>query len=406
MLTINPIGNNNRYYPKTKIQNRFFQSPLLKTGMDSVSFGAANPKKIIFEILPNLDIAIKKSLTGIYKEVHGGSEFLVKLIEGKKVEETLADDFGNKIICNYDKNGKLIKKVSTFAGQFTETIKFKFGKTSYIKLQYSDKSVEESHFTNGKITSLLLTDGKGKVLGRRELLYYPNNSLKEIITRVENDCAVSTLRYDEAGNVTEAEDVINNAYFDRRVFYVGRKKNQVGSSRTKVFPFGLDTKTDCYAGGGVKSFSASFDGLSYNEEYYPNTTLKSFSKDYKGMFYELYLDEAGNCQGGIFKTKDHQIFKLKFDEEGIYIADDKEDDAIVDSLNKWLESTFSINKFILKYKSESPQLEPDPIEIISKSFKPQPAVENVKDKQLARYLVETATLKPPKDSELFSTNLT
>lgn len=363
MLSINPFKDSYRrnYSQKAGLQNKPGFNTCAANYASKTTFSANLPQKTAITILPDLKSAIKNALTGLYKKTtKNGANVEIKIIKGKKVNETRKYKSGRQTTVHFDSNGNIIKNKIKYADGILLTEKYskdgkilfetsKKPKGNIITNYYNNKeslikSIEKdkegitvtSHFDdNEKIIRSEETDKKGTIVETTEYYYHPNQKLAEMTTRFGKH-GVYTEKYNDKYILISSESIQGNSS-QKNIYdennYLMHKIEKLGN--------GSFYSTDYWKNGGLKKFTASHRGLTITEDYASDGILTHMNRIFRGNNFDAYTNKNGIFTNGMYRTKDGQSFQVSYNEMGAFTDLTDKTGQVVDSNDfiKWYEDT-------------------------------------------------------------------
>lgn len=417
MLSINltrPILPIKDSYGKNSISKQSLQSkPQLNAPKDTftkqIHFGNSLPINPEFNILPNLKLAVKNSLTGVYKNVtKKGTEIEIKLLSGKKVNEIHTDKAGNLTVSGfiYNDKGKLVESMTNHSEKVNITRYYDDEKENLVceVIEPLKRNSIERHYNSmQKVRAVLIKNSTGQIIKTVGYNYQQNGKLQEKITKWADGTTIiakySTKRAPDSlecirGNISEKQIFEGeNAHLAQKIQLMGN-----GSKYTK----------DYWPNGKIKRYVAQHEGLLYTENRNQKGLITDVSKAYQGNTYTCFFDNNEKIINGLFRTKNGDVFSAIYEDSRFSSLIGK-DGEIVDEKDffNWYDSFDHIDQEIDKFeRTKAPDIVPDSyIDILSKHFKKPPEKERVPLKQraeLSKVFIKNHLLINTKSNSLFT----
>lgn len=258
---------------------------------DKVDFCAKLPQKTTLEILPDLKLAIKNSLTGVYnKKTKRGSTIKTKVVNGVKTSSTTLNKKGGKTVKFY-KNGELasIKK------------KFKNGNQTIITYIEKNPVYVVDKNKQGKITweARNFFDEKGKLVSSMARDHIAKKNLSYSFNHLD-ECNYINIIHDNGLSI--------NHKFEKETLVELTKNIPNGTSITiKYYP---DT-------GTKKAVIEQCCDLTQIKNYSPDNKLESSVIDYdKKTLKVCSFDKDQNPIHGNFIFEDGSDYGIYFIDKG------------------------------------------------------------------------------------------
>lgn len=396
MLSINftrpdsPIKDSyrNNSFSKKSLQIKSQLNAPKDTFTKQIAFGNNLPSNFEANMLPNLKLAMKNALSGLYKKTtKKGQTLEIEVLKGRIVNETRTYKSGKKSIYSYkyDKKGTLREYVTKYSDGLIVTEKFnKNAKiisevakspTGKNVLNYYNnnealiKTIEKykkgntitTHYDdNEKIIKNIETDKKGTIVESTEYYYHANGKLAEMTTRFAKN-GMYTEKYNDKYILISSEAIQGNTS-QKRIY----DENNYLMHQIEKMGNGSFYQTDYWEHGGIKKFTAIHRGLTLTEDYSSKGIRTHASRIFRGNNFDAYTNNNGILANGIYRTKDGENFNVSYNEMGAFEDLIDKNGKVVDSYDflRWYEETEPKDIEIAKHAQlDIPDAYPDDYEL-------------------------------------------
>lgn len=337
--------------PKSSLQSKHQFNMHKDTFTKKISFCSLSMNPEI-NILPNLKLAMKNSLTGIYKQTtKKGMDIEIKVLGGKKINEIHADKTGNITVSGfrYNENGKLTQSVTNQFDKVSIERYFndKEQMTFEVVKKLNNYSYERYFNEDQKVVTKLIKNPEGKTISVIEYSYLENGKLEEKVTKFRDGTTIIQ-KYTTHRRASETE-VTRNKMSDKKIFE-GENNHQV--QQFQRMGDGSEYVTDYWPNGEIKSYLAKHLGLVYSEARSTNGNRIYSTRQYQGNTYTLFANNDNTITNGLFRTKEGEVYNVMFDEESCFtdLVDKNGANADKKILTDWFKSFEYIEKEIFKFE--------------------------------------------------------